>query len=434
MLPAAQPAPKVNVQLAFVQSSYWLSFVAVGGFSAVLLQSKSFTPSEIGILLALQSLASIIAQPLLSGFADRHKKIPLKFFVIGMMVLAILAFGSLYFLPHLLLPAILIFLVMGVSYTCVPAFVNAIAMQLTASGLRVNYGLTRGLGSLAFAATGSGLGFLIDKTGTGVIVPFFVIAGSLCVLAITFLTRPALSAKSDSAKCDSGRREKDSPQDSFGELSDHEVVIAEPLEKTVSKPDKLLHFLRNNKTFTGFCISSALIFTSHACINNFLPNIVDGLEGTFTDQGNIRSIAALVEFPIMFLYFALSRRVTGNKLLIFSAFSFFLKAVTTMIAPGVGWLYLIQLLQMPAFGLYTPSAVVFSDSSVSEKNRVRAQALAMASTFGIGNVIGSLGGGFVIDAFGLNTMLILSSVFGFAGFLIMFFVLREKRVPKVTAA
>ena len=428
MSPATQLGPKINVQLSFVQTAYWLSFVAVGGFSAVLLQSKNFTPSEIGILLALQSLASIIAQPLLSGFADRHKKIPLKFFVIGMMVLAILAFGSLYFLPHILLPAVLIFLVMGVSYTCVPAFVNAIAMQLTAAGFRVNYGLTRGLGSLAFAATGSGLGFLIDSVGTGVIVPFFVIAGSLCVIAIAFLTRPFPSSKSASA-----RRKKDAGTDSFGELSDHEVVIAESLEKTVSKPDKLLHFLRTNKTFTGFCISSALIFTSHACINNFLPNIVDGLDGSFTDQGNIRSIAALVEFPIMFLYFALSRRVTGNKLLIFSAFSFFLKAVTTMIAPGVGWLYLIQLLQMPAFGLYTPSAVVFSDSSVSEKNRVRAQALAMASTFGIGNVIGSLGGGFVIDAFGLNTMLILSSVFGFAGFLIMFFVLREKREPKTAS-
>lgn len=421
----------VNVQLGAVQASYWLSFVAVGGFAVVLLQSKNFSPSEIGILLAIQSLASIVAQPLLSGYADRHKRLPLKYLVAVLIFISIIAFGMLHFIPRLMLPAILIFIVMGMTYTAVPAFVNAIAMQLTNAGIKINYGLTRGIGSLAFALTGTFLGKLIDSAGAYVIVPFFIVAGLLTCVSVLWLSKP--HSPIPGLNADPVLEESSELQvEQAGERS---TLAAKAAEKSAVKTsENLFTFLKKNKAFTGFCISSAILFTSHTCINNFLPAIVTTLGGSVGDQGLTRSIAAGVEFPIMFLYMFLARRITGNKLLIFSAFSFFLKAFTTLIAPSVGWLYVIQLLQMPAFGLYTPSAVVFADTSVSEKDRVRAQALAMASTFGIGNVLGNLGGGFVLDVFGVYPMLIFSSVIGFIGFLIMFFVLNEKKTKKSVTA
>jgi PPP family 3-phenylpropionic acid transporter len=411
----------INAQLASVQASFWLSFVAIGGFSVVLLQSKNFTPSEIGILLALQSLASIVAQPILSGYADRHKRLPLKFMVVGMMFVSIIAFGLFHFVPHLMTPAIIIFVVMGMTYTSVPAFVNAIAMQLSNSGIRINYGLTRGLGSLAFALTGTLLGKLIDISGEVVIVPFFILSALLVCISLLWIKRPGQTSSSNTLS------ERSSDKTGSQESGSISVDVS---ENTSNKPSNLLTFLINNKVFTGFCLASGVLFISHTCINNFLPDIVTQLGGSVADQGLTRSISAACEFPIMFLYIFLSRRITSNKLLIFSALSFFLKALLTLIAPNMGVLYAVQLLQMPAFGLYTPAAVVFADSSVSDHERVRAQALAMASTFGIGNVLGNLGGGFVLDAFGLYPMLVFSSVTGFIGFLIMFFVLIDRRKKK----
>ena len=354
----------INAQLASVQASFWLSFVAIGGFSVVLLQSKNFTPSEIGILLALQSLASIVAQPILSGYADRHKRLPLKFMVVGMMFVSIIAFGLFHFVPHLMTPAIIIFVVMGMTYTSVPAFVNAIAMQLSNSGIRINYGLTRGLGSLAFALTGTLLGKLIDISGEVVIVPFFILSALLVCISLLWIKRPGQTSSSNTLS------ERSSDKTGSQESGSISVDVS---ENTSNKPSNLLTFLINNKVFTGFCLASGVLFISHTCINNFLPDIVTQLGGSVADQGLTRSISAACEFPIMFLYIFLSRRITSNKLLIFSALSFFLKALLTLIAPNMGVLYAVQLLQMPAFGLYTPAAVVFADSSVSDHERVRAR-------------------------------------------------------------
>ncbi len=411
----------VNAQLGSVQASFWLSFVAIGGFSVVLLQSKNFTPSEIGILLAIQSLASIVAQPILSGYADRHKRLPLKFMVAGMMFISILAFGLFHFVPHLMAPAVVIFVVMGMTYTSVPAFVNAIAMQLSNSGIRINYGLTRGLGSLAFALTGTLLGKLIDVSGEVVIVPFFILSALLVCISLLWIKRPGQSAGSYVPEVESA---------GIPGMQKAEDLSVDAAESASDKPSGLLAFLIKNKVFTGFCIASGVLFISHTCINNFLPDIVTQLGGSVADQGLTRSISAACEFPIMFLYIFLSRRITSNKLLIISALSFFLKALLTLLSPSMGILYAVQLLQMPAFGLYTPAAVVFADTSVSDHERVRAQALAMASTFGIGNVLGNLGGGFVLDAFGLYPMLVFSSVTGFIGFLIMLFVLMDRKKKK----
>ena len=129
---------KVNLQFTAIQSSYWISFVPLGGFAVVLLQSKSFTDSEIGILLAMQSIASIVAQPLISAFASRHPDTPLKKIVSIMLLLGAAATSIFYFLPHLFLPAVLIFVAIGMTHYSAPAFLNAMAMQLTNAGIKIN--------------------------------------------------------------------------------------------------------------------------------------------------------------------------------------------------------------------------------------------------------------------------------------------------------
>ena len=110
-----------------------------------------------------------------------------------------------------------------------------------------------------------------------------------------------------------------------------------------------------------------------------------------------------------------------------SGFSFFAKTLLTLFAPGMAFLFVLQFLQMPAFGLYTPAAVQFSDQSVSDENRVRAQAISAVSGFGIGNVIGNLCGGFLLDIFGLLPMLIFASVIAFLGFAVMLVSMRGKK-------
>ena len=121
---------KVNLQFAAIQGSFWTSFLPLGGFAVVLLQSKNFTDSEIGIILAMQSIASIIAQPLISAFAGKHPHIPLKKIVAVLLLIGASISSIFFFLPHLFIPAVLIFTVIGMTEFSAPSFINAIAMQL----------------------------------------------------------------------------------------------------------------------------------------------------------------------------------------------------------------------------------------------------------------------------------------------------------------
>jgi len=394
---------KVNLQFAAIQSSFWISFLPLGGFAVVLLQSKNFTDSEIGIILAMQSIASIIAQPLISIFAGKHPHIPLKNIITAMLLFGAAITSIFYFIPHLFLPAILIFMVVGMTQTSAPAFVNAMAMQLANAGINVNYGVARGIGSLSFALFGVILGKLVDISGTNIIIPTAVIFLLITCFLVSRMYFVPPKPKPD-------------------------VDTASPAEIPQTN---ILTFLRKNKAYTGFCIASAFIFSCHACINNFLPNITDSLGGSITDQGIIRGISAAFELPIMFVYSILARRISSHKLLTISALSFFLKSLATMLVPSMSLLFLVQAFQMPAFGLYTPAAVHFSDHSVSDADRIRAQAISMVAGLGIGNVFGNLGAGFVIDRWGLHSMLFAATILGFIGFLIMFISLYEKPVKSL---
>lgn len=394
---------KVNLQFAAIQGSFWISFLPLGGFAVVLLQSRNFTDSEIGIILAMQSIASIIAQPLISTFAGKHPRIPLKNIVTAMLLFGAVISSVFFFLPHLFLPAVIIFMVIGMTEYSAPAFINAIAMQLTNAGVKINYGVSRGIGSLSFALAGVLLGKLVDISGTDMIIPFSVILVLItCVLIWRMYAPP------------------------FKEQAAVDVVSAVQIPQT-----NILTFLRKNKVYTGFCIASSFIFACHACVSNFLPNITDSLGGSITDQGIIRGISAAFELPIMIIYSILARRISSHKLLTISAFSFFLKSLATMFVPSISLLFLVQAFQMPAFGLYTPAAVHFSDHSVTDADRVRAQAISMVAGIGIGNVFGNLGGGFILDKWGLQSMLFVATILGFIGFIIMFAALYEKPVKVI---
>jgi len=398
-LPKFKISRNVNLQYTAVQTSFWMSYMPMAAFSVVLLEAKGFSSSEIGIILAAQFTASSIAQPLISNFAEGHPHIPLKKIIGTMLLAGGIFFFLLNFLPHLFWPALLIFIVVGVTEASAPSFLNAIAMQLTNAGIPVNYGIARGLGSLSFALSGALLGKLIDRSGVGIIGPFMLGAVLFTCLFLFPMQTP------------------DIPDSSAGK------------DRDSSAPKTgIWEFLRRNKAYTGFCVASALMITSHTFINTYLPSITEHLGGTVGDQGIIRSIGAFLELPVMLLYSRLARHSSSRGLLVISSFSFFAKTLATMVVPGIGALFAVQILQMPAFALYTPAAVAFSDETASDADRVRAQAISMVAAFGIGNIAGSLGGGFILDTWGLGPMLAAATVIGFLGFLVMAFsLIRKKR-------
>ncbi len=389
---------KANLQYAGIQSAYWVCFFCLVGYAVVQLEEKGYSNVEVGILLAIQSIVSIFAQPLVSAYAEKHRHIPLKRFITVQLIVSILAVASLYFLRHSMPAAIMLFSAFGASIYSSLSLVNAIAMQLTNAGIPINYGLGRGCGSLMFSVAGIIVGKLVQEYGVDMIIPSYIICACLMLFIVATMTTPRALPK--------------------------EIPVADSIRE--SYLSNLIAFIRKYKIFFGFCLASVFLFASHACLNTYIPNIVTALGGNKEDQGITRSIAAFVELPVMAAGAFLVAKMKSRKLLIIAAFFFTVKALATVFAGSLWVLFAVQLLQMPAYALYLPASVYFANESTGEGDRVRAQAYANAAGMGVGYVVGNLVGGALLDHFETISVNIAATVFAAIGFLLMAFSLSGK--------
>ena len=95
-----------------------------------------------------------------------------------------------------------------------------------------------------------------------------------------------------------------------------------------------------------------------------------------------------------------------------------LKALGTLLAPNMPVFYLVQLFQPLGWGLMTVASVYFVNHLMQEQDRIKGQAY-MTMSLSAATIIGSLGGGWMIDAFGVDGMLIAAVICGALGTVIV---------------
>jgi len=140
------------------------------------------------------------------------------------------------------------------------------------------------------------------------------------------------------------------------------------------------------------------------------------------------TVMALSEFPAMLLHRRFVRHVRNETLLMASLFFFVVKGVATAFAPSVTFLILCQVLQFVSFGLYLPSAVQHINHLVDEKSLVTAMLLFASATYGVGMMFGSMAGGLIAEAYGVQVMMLLLSGVTFIGFLM--FVISNRKATR----
>lgn len=381
----------LSASFSAVQGSFWFSCSALMSFSVVLLQSKSFNNTQIGLILALQSVASIIGQPAIATYADHHPRIPLKRIVSAALIAGIAAAALLMAAPPSVVLITMLFMLIGLTSYSASSLINALAMQFVNIGIPINFGVARGIGSLCYAVSGYFIGKLITAYGTIVIVPahaLLMVAAVICVL---------LFQKPDAAVlCDSDRRAK------------HKV-----------KQEPLLQMLFKNKVLCGVLLASAFAFFSHGSLTTYSINILQNIGGGSEELGLSVFLMSASELPIMFFFGVLSKHFRGEKLLVFAFLFFFVKAVVFALAPNVPVFLAAQPLQMLGYGLFIPASVYFVNDIISQADKVRGQALIMVASTGVGFMLGNLFGGAIIDNFGVPALLLFCCVLAFLSFLIM---------------
>ncbi len=392
-------ASRANLQFIGLQCAFWLSFFCQNGYAYVFLTEKGFNNTEASAFLTLQAIASIIAQPIFSSFAEKHRRIPLKRIVALQVLIAIGAMIGLSFLKSSAVFAAIIFFFFGASFHASFSLVNAIGMQFGNTGYRVNYGVARGFGSFSFAVAGIVVGQLVRSLGVRVIIPAFILcASAMIVLALLMMTPPPLPDAIPKA------------------VSVRKAYLSGALD-----------FIRTHRAFSGVGLATCFLMASHACLNTFIPEIVGNVGGNTADQGLTRSIAAFVELPIMVAGGYLISRFKIHRVLIVSSIFFIVKSVATIFASSLGLLFAVQILQIPAYGMFFPVSVIFANMSTRDGERVRAQALLNVLGMGVGYLLGNMVGGPLLDRFPTVSVLFAATGFAVLGSVVMIVTLSGRK-------
>lgn len=386
-----------NIKYCSVQGTYWLIYAVVASFASVFLLDRGYTNGQIGMILALGNLVTVVLQPFISDTCDRSKRISI-FGVVALITLVMaLLMTSLFFFEHsgpgLSLAYIFLIGWMGV----VQPLLTSIKFKIEEYNIFVNFGLCRAFGSFTYAVLCVILGVLVERWGIGAIL----VTGEFTVIAFGL----SIVVMAAALKRDSGSAE---------EFSSAEAA-AEGTEEIT-----LIDFIGRHKLFFVLMIGVLGVYFTNQTLNNFMLQIVTNVGGTAKDMGLVFTILALLEIPTMMFFDKLRGRFSCQSMLKFASLCYTLEIFICHIAPSVEVIMAAQVLQLFSFGLFMPSMVHMIDEIMERGEAVKGQGLYIMVTT-MTSIVSAVVGGMVIDFAGVHMLTFLSTLITAMGAVMVIF-------------
>lgn len=349
---------------------YWSVIASCVSFLNVFLTGRGLGTAEIGFLTAVGNGLAAIFQPIVSKVCSRSNKNERDFLVLISMLAMTLVIMALERKAGL---SMKIEIVAAISLVLVmQPLLNSLGYFYIARSVEINYGVSRGIGSITFAGTSFVLGILSEINKDLSMVMAAVLLGALI---LSLLAQKPISGNNVVTVFD-GRAQKQKIQ---------------------------------NSKFVIFLLAVGMLFTFYNVTNVYLLQIAKRIGGDAKTVGTAFAVAALFEFPIMFMFNRLKEKFSTRSMLIFSGVFFLFKGILTYIATSPSTLIAIQVTQIFGFALFTPCSVDFINDIMSDEKKLTGQGF-LASAITMGGVIGSVAGGVLIESTGVLNTLIISNV------------------------
>ena len=403
----------LNIEYAAVNGGYWMVYGVVCSFSSVFLLGKGYSNADIGIILAVGSVAAVFMQPLLADMADRSKKVSL----IGLteiVAVIIAALTAVTFAAAKASAALTVIFVMMVAWvTALQPLINSLAFKLSESGHEVNFGIARSMGSLAYSILCAVLGTMAERYGIFVLPVAGEVILAVLMLILIITARHFKKSCEEKKEIRSVRISADSSRD--GRLKREKEDTG---AKAQSGEDiNLMQFVKRNKLFLIASLGVGGIFFSNAVFNSFMLQIVEGVGVNSEDMGRVFSLMAFCEIPPMFFFSRVHKKFSCEALLKFAAVCFTAKVIWAYLASNVAMIFVAQVFQLVSFGLFVPGMVCFIDEIMERGEAVKGQAL-YTIMITVSTVFASFCGGFIIDLGGASALLLIASAVTAAGTLL----------------
>ena len=382
----------LTFQYTFHQMAYWATAAGIVSFATAFLLQQGFAASTVGVLLASGNLLSCGFQPVMAHLADRTGGNVLKWMTATLTTVSAACFLSIQLLP---LPQVvfgLLYLLGVFAFDAMNPLMNALNVSYMTGGYTINYGLSRGMGSLAYAFAALGIGKVMARFGAEWML--WISIGLLAINAAMSLSYPSL-------------------------------VTAVSGEKKTDECCSVPVFFRRYKWYCVSLLGVILLGMFHAMTENYLIEIVTPLGGDSGTVGVALFIATVIEAVILVYLDKVRSRISDNWLFKIAGLAFLLKAVLFLLASSITAIYFIQLLQGVSYTFLSPIQMYYANNKVGAADMVKGQAFITAS-YTLGCAAGNFIGGQLLSAFDIRALLVAGVAMAAAGTVVFFLTVEKK--------
>lgn len=338
-------------------------FLAYGGlacyfpFLAVYFKSRGLTYIQSGIAFALISLISIIAQPIMGYIADKYlsKK---QVVIINMLVCSALVY--LYVIANSFYTIIIAIVSLIFFQSSIMSIIDAYCYDISDKEPNINFGEIRFMGSVGFAVVSMLLGSLIQQYGINI---------SFYLYSALFLSSAIFLAK-------------------LNYKSTHHIVRP--------KASDIFEVLKNYR-FILFALSVMVINITLSAHSSYIATLIEATGGNVTVLGIVWFASSFSEIPAFFFGSRLLRKYGELNIYILALVLYILRMLLSAYSTNYVMVIVIQLMQSITFPLYLFAAMQYINVIVPDKIRASGITLLASLGFGLGGLIGSLGGGFILQ-------------------------------------
>lgn len=394
----------LNLNYGAVHGAYWMLYGVATGFSSALLLAAGYSNGEIGMILAAGSVIAVFLQPLIADFADRSKKISLTGVTEICTVISMILYAGLFILKHQSAALFVCYALILAWVITLQPLLNSLCFRLERSGIHINFGVCRSVGSMGYSILCSVLGTLVENHGASVLPA----AGELTLAALLIAL---LCVKRN---FDKACRQNGIPAENGIEVKTASTNEANNTDAESAESINLSDFIRGNKLFIVMQLGIAGIFFSNAVLNNFMLQVVSGVGGNSEDMGRVLGLMAFLEIPALILFDKIHDRFSCQTILRFASVCFVLKVGAIYLAQNMMVIYLAHFLQPFGFGLFLPGIVAFTNETMRKGEAVKGQAWFTVMTT-LASVISSILGGIMLDTAGDKFMLLVATLVTAAG-------------------
>jgi PPP family 3-phenylpropionic acid transporter len=362
--------------------AYLVYFGAIGAaypYLPVFYRDLGLRFEEIGILTAIQAATQLVLGPVWGGLVDRFPKVGITLpaaaavaTVGGFILFAANDFEG------VLAGSMLLFAgLAGIGPT-----LDARTLETLGPQGRDRYGQVRAFGSLAFVVVALLVGLLLDAQGSRSLFWIYL----PCLIG-TVLVTATISRRG----------------------TNRSISMLRGAGQILGAPGMLVFF-------GGFTI----VWAALTAMNAFYSIQVVALGGSTALVGITWSFGAIIEVPLMYAFPRLGARFGTERLLVFGALVFTIRALVAAVAVDPVMLVLIAPLEGLGFACAFVGGVTVLAARLPTSLGGTAQGLFSASA-GLATIIGSAVGGTIAQAVGIPGMFAVTSVIGLVGTVVIAF-------------